>query len=879
MLSLLLRLVSLLVPFPVRDRWCEEWRAELRHGGWRMLPGALPDALTMRRIGREKRRQARGKRAGLLHALDQDVHYAIRSSVGAPGFTLAVVGSLAIGIGATTAAFTLVNSVLFRPFPKVHAQEELVTVQIAPRHAVWFTTSWNDYEVLRDGIPAFAGFSIAHATTFAVAPGGGEEPRQASGLVVSGNYFDVLGVRPALGRFFRLEEDGTPWQQPALVIGHRYWQRQMSGDSSVLQRTLNVNGTDLPIIGVAPEGFGGVFTSGEPQMWITFALSDLVFRDAGGRPVQARGAGVFFTTLVGRLRPGATIEQASAQGAALARALHEANDRGEKQLFVRVEPLRIADPARYWPFAVALMSVPLIVLAIACVNAANLLLARATRRSQDWLVRLSLGATRWRLVRQMLVESLLLAFAGGAMGLTLAFWGARFIQQFAPTRDVVIDANVAFFAVAAAAGTALVFGLGPALSVSRAAISRAPARGRFLRGPFGSRTRAALVVLQAALCLGLLATGGQFTNTLRASWDEGLPDAGHFLVVPLDVDKLRYDRARAQGFYGDLLGQVQQLPMVRAAALTGRSASSMLSGLVLNWGVRVSVDGQPEDPRDRSLVTYATAGFFETMGTHIVQGRTFTTAEQRPPVRAVIVNEAFTKKLGGEALGRVVQLSADGPDGHKTITDAMIVGVVAASPGRPLFSRLPNVFYPAPVIHEPALDLLVRFDGDADGITTAVRTIVSGMDGRLPLGQIATGEDLRRRRHASDYAIAQTVSAFGGLALFLAAAGLYGVVSYMVMLRQREIGIRMALGAARATVLYLVLRQALVPVALGCVLGAAGAVATGSLVRSRLYGVSAMDPVAFGGAALLLVVTMVVASLAPARRAARVDPIEVLRTE
>jgi predicted permease len=843
-----------------------------------MLPGALPDALAMRKIDRGNKQRTRGKRAGLWHALDQDVRYAVRSSVSAPGFTLAVVGSLAIGIGATTAAFTLVNAVLFRPFPKIHGQEKLVTVRIAPWQRVWFPTSWHDYEVLRDGMPALTDLSIAHDTTFAVARSGAQEPQQALGLVVSGNYFDVLGVRPARGRFFRPEEDGTPRQQPALVISHRYWQRQMAGDAAVLQRTLTVNGTDLPVIGVAPEGFGGVFTTGEPQLWITFALSDLVFRDASGRPVHARGAGAFNTTLVGRLRPDAAIEQASAQGAALAGGLYEANDRGQKQLFVRVEPLRVAAPAQYLPFAVALMSVPLIVLAIACVNAANLLLARATRRSQDWLVRLSLGATRWRLVRQMLVESLLLAFAGGAIGLVLAFWGASFIQQIAPTRDVLIDANVALFVVAAAVGTALLFGLGPALSVARSAIVRAPAGGRSPRGAFGSRTRAALVVMQAALCLGLLATGAQFMRTLHSIWDEGLPEARQFLVVPVDVGKLRYDRGRADAFYSDLLTQVQQLPQVHAAALTGRSASSMLSGRVMNMGARVSINGRPEDPRDRSLVTYATAGFFETMGLQIIRGRGFTTAEQRPPVRAVIVNERFTRKFGGDALGRVVQL-ADGPVGNPTMFDAMIVGIVVASPNRPLLTDFPNVFYPAPLLHEPALDLLVRFEGDPDGMASAVRTIVSGMDARLPLGQIATGEDLRRARNASSYAVARTISVLGVLALILAAAGLYGVVSYMVMLRQKEIGIRIALGAERATVLSLILRQAIVPVILGCAVGAAGAVATGALVRSWLYGVSPMDPVAFGGAALLLVGTMVLAALAPARRAAHVDPVEVLRTE
>ena len=292
-----------------------------------------------------------------MTTLTHDFRYALRQLRRSPGFTLAVVGSLAIGIGAPPAAFTSVNAVLFRPYPKIHAQEELITVKLAPRAAVWFDTSWNDYEVLRDGIPALANLSIAHDATFAVGRRG-DEPQQARGLVVSGNYFDVLGVRPTRGRFFRPEEDGTPWRQPALVISHRYWQRQMAGDPAVLQRTLTINGTELPVIGVAPEGFGGVFTSGEPQLWITFALSDLVFRDPGGRPVHARGAGLFATTLVGRLKPGATIEQAAAQGAGLARPLYEANGRGQKQLFVRVEPVRIAAPRQYLPFAIALMSVP-----------------------------------------------------------------------------------------------------------------------------------------------------------------------------------------------------------------------------------------------------------------------------------------------------------------------------------------------------------------------------------------------------------------------------------------------------------------------------------------------------------------------------------------
>ena len=867
-MRLLLRLLSFFVPHGERERWREEWLAEVRHGGWRMLSGALPDVMALRRFGG----------AGTFHALDQDIRYAVRAFFAGRSYTLAVVGSLAIGIGATTAGFTVVNTVLFRPLPEIGTQEELVRVAIGPRpeQTVWFNTSWNDYEILRDGISAIQALAVTHDTTFAVSMGAGTEPRHLSGDIVSGNYFDVLNTRPRLGRFFLPEEDETPWKQPAVVVSYRFWQTQLAADRNVLQRTINVNGADLPIIGVAPDGFGGVWAGSGTQLWITFALSDLVFRDAEGRAIHARHARPFGTTFVGRLSSGATIEQARAQAAALVAPLSKSRER--ERIFVPVEPLRRVDPASYWIRALALMVVPAIVLAIACENAANLLLARATRRSHDWLVRLALGASRWRLVRQMLVESLLLALGAAGLGLIFAWWSAGYVRLFAGATDVTIDVNVLFFVVATAVLTALVFGLGPALSVTRVAVSRTPGGGQ-LQGAFGSRTRSALVVLQAALCLGLLATGAQFANTLRSLWNEGLPEPGRFLVVSLDVDKLRYDRGRAETFYRDLLARVEDLPGVDAAALSGRSAARMLSGHVESWDVRVLIDGQPEDSRDRSLLTYATGGFFEAMGLEIIQGRNFTSEEHRRPPRAVIVNQAFAKKFGGDALGRVVQLSSEGAGGVKTTTDAVIVGVFAAGADRPLFNRLPNVFYPAPLVHQPAVDLLVRVDRDADGVAAAIRTIVTGMDARLPLTRVATGEELRRLRNVLDYTMTQIVSVLGVLALILAAAGLYGVASYVVTMRQREIGIRMALGAEAGSVMRLILRQSLIPIVVGCALGGAGAVVVGSLVRSRLYGVSSVDPVAFGGATLLLLITMTIASLAPARRAARVDPIEVLRTE
>jgi hypothetical protein len=280
------------------------------------------------------------------------------------------------------------------------------------------------------------------------------------------------------------------------------------------------------------------------------------------------------------------------------------------------------------------------------------------------------------------------------------------------------------------------------------------------------------------------------------------------------------------------------------------------------------------------MSTYATADYFEAMGLDFVEGRTFMRDEHRRPPRVVVVNQDFVKRAFGEKpLGRVVTLTTVGHAGERASVDAMVVGVIADPPGRPIFSRLPNVFFPAPDGPRFALDLAVRFEGDAKGMASAIRTIVSGLEPRLPLDQFRTGEELRRLRNSRQYTLTQVVSLLGVLSLVLAAAGLYGVVSYMVTLRQKEIGIRMALGAGSSSVLRLVLRQSIVPVLGGCILGALGAAVIAKVTRAQLYGVSPMDPFAFGGATLLLVLVMIAASLVPARRASRVDPVDVLRRE
>ena len=884
-MSALLWLIARLVPHAMRQRWLEEWRAELQHGPRSMILGALPDAWTVRKLRTLPPSGGRNRSEGTawlpasarrspFHALDQDIRYALRGFSGGKGFTAAVIGSLAIGIAATTTAFALVNATFLRPFPAVADQDELVRVRVGIGR-VYIGTTWDEYQLLKTGLTTLQDLSAASQNSFAVASGEGE-PRTVDGLVVSGNYFEVLGVRPALGRFFVADEDDIPWARPAVVISHRYWQRRLDADADVLGRTIVVNGADLPIIGVAPEGFEGPYTSAD--IWTTFATSDLVFR-SDGRPVNARSAKPFFAVFIGRLKPSATVEAARAQAAVLTHSMTAARERGFKDVVVRAEPLRVTDPVNDGVRALSFMAVPLIVLAIACVNAANLLLARATRRSTDWLVRLALGASRWRLIRQVLVESLLLALCGGALGVLLCSWtievAQRELQVMLFSATAVIDRNVLVFTLAAAVATALVFGLGPALSITRAAISRAPEAGRFVRGAFGSRTRSALVMLQAALCLGLLATAAQFSNTLRMTMDDdGLPDAEHFLSVSTDLDKLRYSREEAEAFYSLLLERTQQLPTVQSAALV--SADLLDGGVGRELLARVWVAGETE-PRRGVLGMYAGGELFETLGLPLLRGRSFSPREFKGRPQAVVVNQPFAETLAGEdALGRTIRVAA--PDDPSGAVDAVIIGVVAAPTARRTDS-LPMVFYPSPLTPEPALKLLVRFQGNAALMTAALRATVSSLDNRVPLERVFTGEDLRRRRHTWEYTQVRAISLLGVLALILACAGLYGVVSYTVTQRQKEIAIRMALGAEGGSVLRLIVRQSITPVLAGCALGAVGAVIVGTLVRSQLYGVSAMDPAAFGGAAMLLLLTMIAACLVPARYAARVNPIQVLRTE
>jgi predicted permease len=803
----------------------------------------------------------------------RDLRLAVRSLAAAPAFAAGVIASLTLGIAANTAAFSFVNAAVFRPFPGVGDQHELVRVGVTrrvERFASDTSSTYEEYGRLRAALPGLADLAAHHRAELALTVRG--ESSAVPGALVSANYFDVLGVRPAAGRFFVPEESSA--SIPVAVIAHATWRRHFSEDPAAVGQTLMVNGVAMTIVGVAPSRFSGIEKGRyDLAVWIPFGMSHLVLRDAARRPVSITSAGDLPLTYVGRRGPDATLERIQAQAAAAGLqidALRPSDRRGTTAWAGRVW---LNDPASMAAAIVGFMAVPLLVLVIACVNAANLLFARASRQSRDWQVRLALGASRWRIVRQVLAESVLLAAASCAAGLLLTSWGLKLVGSSVPV-PVPLDARVQLFTIAAAAATAIAFGVGPAVHVaSRGAVdARRLSTGA---GTARSRLRFGLIAAQAALSLGLLATGAQFVNTVRAgSGRSVVEDSERLLLASFNLEPFNMPRAAADDFYARLLD--------RTAAISGVVSAGMTSGGPLAGNpdaIRLWLPDESAGAGRRAVAAFVSGDYFRTARAPVVEGRTFTSADRAGAVRAAIVSQAFAKRyFGGRALDRSMRVAFGGGGTYASGIDLTVVGVVGAVPGE-RGEGLPLVFTPAPLADAPARWLYVRFDDSGRFTPGALQSAVREIDYRVPIRQAATLRERRARTDEEAPLIANGVAALGLFALVLAAGGLYGVVSYIVALRRREIGVRLALGATRRSVVRLVVGQALVPVLLGAIAGAGGAAAIGAIVRSRLYGAAPVDPLAFCGAAGLLIATMAVAGAIPARHAAKVDPMVVLRED
>jgi predicted permease len=818
-----------------------------------------------------------------MERLWRDLRFGVRALIKAPAFTAAAVLSLALGSGVNTTIFTVVNTLFLNPLPVDRASELVAVFTHDEANTAPFSTllqsSYPNYKDYRDGNIVFSSLA-AYSFPTPVSLSTGGEPEQIFVEIATGNYFGALGVRPAAGRVFGPPEDGSPGSGPVIVVSHALWQRRLGARSDVVGKSVTLNGVPFTVIGVAPVGFCGVNSLFGPDGWVPMSMFAQLSPSATRNWLDERRALAF--NLAGRLKPGTTIAQASANLAALAKTLEQQYPAPNKG---RTAVLRPLTEATIFPGVretlmlggSVMMVIVSLVLLIACSNVANLLLARASARSQEIAVRLALGANRSRLIRQLMTESVLLGLAGGAAGLLVAQWSLRLILAARPPFfaqnfvDLHIDGRVLIFAMLVSLVTGVLFGLAPALQASRPSVVGAlkentRGTGRPRRA-FGLAN--VLIVGQVALSLVALITAALFIRSSQAasSIDPGF-DTEHLIVMTVSPGQQGYDQGRGEQFEREAIERLRALPGVENA--------SWATNLPLFGFTRRSVIIEGHDPSTEApILTAYTAvdtGYFATAGIRLIQGRDFTEADRTGSLPVAIVNEAMARRFwpGQDPIGKRFRFYTE-----KDVRE--VVGVVRTVKITTLGEDpQPAAYSPLRQAYSDSLALHVRAVRDAAALIEPIRREIRQIDARMPIQNPQVVKDLIAQSLWAVNLGAALLAVFGALALVLACVGLYGVMSYSVGQRTRELGLRMALGAGRASVLGLVLRQGLTLVGIGVVLGLSGAFAASRLVASILYG-SSSDPVSFIGASAALVAVAVIASLLPARRASRLDPIIALR--
>jgi putative ABC transport system permease protein len=811
----------------------------------------------------------------------QDVKYGLRMLVTSPGFSLVAVLSLALGIGANTAIFSLINAVLLRPLP-VEDAASLMTVsttdQRNPGNLQVSHLNFKDLRAQNTSFTDLAAFSF-NGLNFS----NGRESQPVNAQVVTANYFSVLGVHMPLGRGFLQQEEDT--RVPVVVLSDGFWERTLGADRAIVGKTITLNQTPYTVIGVAPKTFAGTLLGGGPDVWVpvTRALAPVTewFE-------TRRGLWLF---VFGRLKPGVTPEQARANLKAVFASLESSFPTDNKGRSIAVVPLLDArlNPTGQGPNLVVqvstlLMAIVGIVLLIACANIANLLLARASKRRREVAIRLAVGASRGRLVRQLLTESVLLSLLGGASGLLLAWWtlgaleGARLPLPIPIDNSITTDPRVLFFTLGLAIATGVIFGLVPALQASRADV--VPVLKNELVPSAGARRgvaslftlRQGLVVAQVALSLISLVAAGLFLRSLRAQQqiDPGFQTSG-VLITNFNLARSGYSPERGQIFFDQLVDRVSALPGVLHA--------SIASGPPLAGGLARSVfpEGMDTTTRDRVLVQVNAVGvdYFDTLGIPVLRGRAFTTADTPQSPRVVVVNETMAQKFWpkADAIGKRFKFFGD--QDYTTI-----VGVAKDSKYNAVAEApIPFIYEAFRQRYSGGATLHVRTAGDAGALAASVRHEVQQIDPAVPVFNSRTLEQQIGNSLQPQRMNVALLGVFGLLALLLASIGLYGVTNYSVSQRTREIGVRMALGADPRSVLALVLGNGMRLVGIGLALGLAVAIAGAGALSALVVGVNPRDPITLVGTAAVLGLVALVASYVPARRATRIDPLIALRTD
>lgn len=825
-----------------------------------------------------------------MRTLWQDVRFGARALLKSPAFTLVAVVSLAVGIGANTTIFSLVNAALLRPLPGVREEARLVDVnRTRPDGDSFAQVSYPDYEYFRDHARSFEGLA-AHTFTPVDLSAGGEAER-VHGLLVSSNYFDVVGARPARGRFL-LPEDDRDGAPPAAVISYALWRDRLGAAEDAVGKQVAVNGRQFTVVGVAPEGFRAPFIYLSPDVFLPLHAQS---QATPGRAMLAdRAAG--WLGVRGRLKDGVSLEQARAELSVLASQLQSEFGDAERGMGATARPVgHVPGEVRsaVVGFMATLSVVVGLVLLVACANVAGMLLARAAGRRREMAIRAAMGATRARVVRQLLTESVMLFLLGGALGVLLAVWMNELVLAFRPkgTLAVAFDLNMDWRVLAYTLGvslvTGLVFGLAPAVTASSPELVPALKDSSPSGRPARARLRGAFVVGQIAISLVLLVAAALCVRSLQsaARIEPGFDPEGVW-VATVDLGLEGYDEARGREFFRRLKERVASEPGVEAVGL-GRSVQ--LSGLQFSSSVRI--EGHEPAPGGRPLSVMSNSvdeDYMRALHVPLLAGRGVTAADDERAPRVVVINETMAKRYFGGASAAVGKhftvLGTPRPGDRTPRADADVEVVGVARDGRYYtLGEEPQayMYLSSAQDYRGMMTFHVRVapGADAPSVIAALRREARSLDPNLPLVNVQPMTEAVSFSLIPLRLAASVVGGLGLVGLLLAALGVYGVVAYAVGGRTREIGVRLALGAQTADILRLVMRQGFVMVALGLGLGLAGALALTRFLASLLYGVSTSDPYAFAAGAALLASVALLASYVPARRATKVDPTVALRHE
>jgi putative ABC transport system permease protein len=798
----------------------------------------------------------------------RDVRYALRLLVRSPGFSAIAMLTFAVGIGINTAVFNVVNGVLLRPLPYPDADRITLLWMDNRRQGIREdVTSYPNYADWRS-----QSMSYEHMAAFRLYPyslTGAGEPERLQGATVTANFFDVMGVRPIIGRLFSLEHE-TPGNDGVVLLSHGLWQRRFGGAPDVLGRTLNLSGRSYEVLGVMPPALRW---PEKAELWTPLAPDEQARHQRGG----------FWLPVIGRLKPGIPVDRAQSEMTEIGSRLEQEYP-GNRGFGVYVVPLHQQLVGRIERPLLTLLAAVAFVLLIACANLSNLLLGRTAARRRELAIRSALGAGRGRLVRQIVTEALVLALLGSAIGVLLAYWATRFFIAVGgdsiPRQDAIaMNLRVLGFTLLLATVSALLAGVIPAFQASRPTLVDHLREGPRSGAGIASRSlRSALVSAEVAMALVLLTGAGLLVRTLWSMQhvERGFR-AGNVAMMTIGLPALTYQGPiEVRAFYARLLERVRSLPGVQAAA----SGTGVLQPLVTNSGV-YSIEGKPLPPQEERVeypVESVSPGYFETLGMTFVNGRGFTDADHHDAPRVVVINETLARIgwPGQDPIGRRIRSGGE----TSTAPWMTVVGVIRDAHRADVTRGIrPELYICTLQTASRTQTLFVRTAGDPTAILDDVRRQVRALDAQLPVFNATTLEAAMALTLTQPRFQALLLAGFAVIALLLATIGIYGVTSHAVSQRTQEVGIRMAMGAARRDVLRMMLTQQLRPALAGLVIGVAGSLLLSRFVQTLLFGVSATDPMTFALVALSLLVVAAIACWVPARRATRVDPLVALRAE